>query len=157
MIHQQIYQAFLDRCPQYEMAGPWGRFQSAVDIRESPSNTLGVMDSLQEDYADEDLLASRLAVMGSKGWLIFDPSLTEPFSAIVPLCAQPGDPPFDLLTKSGTLSRRLPVSPRSMMVLSRQRSRRRVCSLSCRTWKIWPRPVARHPRHYRGRVDSPGR
>ena len=70
MIYRQIYQAFLGHCLPYEPDEPWSRIHAEVDLwTPPPSGVLAVMESLQDDYSDEDLLASRLAVeAGRAGW-----------------------------------------------------------------------------------------
>ena len=109
MIYRQIYQAFLGHCSPYEADEPWSRLQANVDLWKSPSDAMEVMDSLVDNYSEEDLLASRLAIKGKQGWLVLNPILTGPLNLIVPLRPQPNEPPIDLLVQDGTLSRRLPV------------------------------------------------
>ena len=109
MIYRQIYQAFLGHCSPYEADEPWSRLQAEVDLWRSPSNVLEVMDSLEDNYSEEDLLASRLAIKGKQGWLVLNPILKGALNLIVPLRPQPNAPPFDLLFQDGTLSGKLPV------------------------------------------------
>ena len=110
MICRQIYQAFLEHCVPYEPDGPWSSLQADVDLwRPPPPDALAVMESLQDDYSDEDLLASRLAVRSKQGWLVLNLAVTCPAQIIAPLRPQPTEPPFDLLIGDGVLSRRLPV------------------------------------------------
>jgi hypothetical protein len=109
MSKEQIYQTLLEHCEQHHLEGSWGRFQGDLDLWEPPCDGVTTMECLQEEYADHDLIASGVAVVGKDEWLLLNPALTEPLGIVVPFRAHPNDPPFDLLTPQGTLSGRLPV------------------------------------------------
>jgi hypothetical protein len=133
MIHREIYQRVVDQCEPLEVDGPWSRFEAGVDLWRLSADPQELVNRLRHPdsnddsdidpndhpdadsggnattYSDEDLLASRVARGRAKGRLIPNSCLTRPTNIVVPLRAQPAEPPFDLLVADDTVTGRLPV------------------------------------------------
>jgi hypothetical protein len=108
---RQIYRTLLRRCSSYRFAGPWIRFTPEADVCACPTDPMGVLGELSEEFSSSALVRAGVATESSDGTLLPATALAEAGAPLVFLCPAPNEAPVEVLTSTGCLSgRHLPLS-----------------------------------------------
>ena len=105
----EVYQVFLKQCGEYSPDGLWQKFQAHTDIwRPALSDPEAALAILREQFEDNELRESGIAVGEPPDPLVLNPILCRPSSLILALRRMAEDAAFDLVADGRALSTQLP-------------------------------------------------